>query len=97
MAGPIFSCFIKRANAVLCSIDFSAPHLPLIVEAGPNHLVSKLTNLSLGLSKMYDNVNDESQRKSFLEIVSQNKVFVYFVIQLACKAIQCSGKIKSCL
>ena len=91
MTGPIFSCFLRRAAAVLFSIDFSAPHLPRVLEGGLNP-VFKLTNISVGLLKMYHGTNDESQRLSFLELVAQNKAFVYFVMQLACRVIQLCGK-----
>ena len=93
MAGPIFTCFLKRAAAVLFSIDFSAPHLPPVLEGkSAKSPVSKLKNISNGLFKMYHGTKDESQRKSLLGLVAQNKAFIYFVIQLACKAIQLCGK-----
>ena len=93
MAGPIFTCFLKRAAAVLFSIDFSAPHLPPVLEGkSAKSPVSKLENISIGLFKMYHGTKDESQRKSLLDLVAQNKAFIYFVIQLACKAIQLCGK-----
>ena len=93
MAGPTFTCFLKRAVAVLFSIDFSAPHLPSVMEGkAAKNPVSKLENISLGLVKMYHGAKDESQRKLLLSLIVQNKAFIYFVIQLTCKAIQLCGK-----
>ena len=93
MVGPTFTCFLKRAAAVLFSIDFSAPHLPPVLESkSAKSPVSKLENVSIGLFKMYCGTKDESQRKSLLDLVAQNKAFIYFVVQLACKAIQLCGK-----
>ena len=93
MTGPIFTCFLKRAAAVLFSIDFSVPHLPPVLKGKTaKSPVSKLENISLGLVKMYHGAKDESQRKLLLNLIAQNKAFVYFVIQLACKAIQLCGK-----
>lgn len=97
MAGPIFSCFLKRAAAVLSSIDFSAPHLPLMLDGDLKNPVFKLTNISVGLLKMYHGTDDQSQRTSFLELVAQNKAFVYFVMQLACKNIQLCGGKRTCM
>ena len=92
MAGPIFSCFLRRATAVLFSIDYSAPHLPLVSEGASKNPVLKLTNVSVGLLKMYRGTDDECQRRSFLELVAHNKAFIYLVMQLACKVIQPCGK-----
>ena len=95
MVGPTFTCFLKRAAAVLFSIDFSAPHLPPVLEGkSAKSPVCKLETISIGLCKMYHGTKDESQRKSLLDLVAQNKAFIYFVIQLACKAIQLCGKCK---
>jgi len=94
MFGPTFICFLKRATAVLFSIDFSSPHLPPVLEgkSAKKNPVYKLENVSIGLFKLYHGTKDESQRKLLLHLVTQNKAFIYLVIQLACKVIQLCGK-----
>ena len=91
MSGPIFHCFLRRAAAILSSVDFSLPCLPPLLNSKLKSPVYKLTNASVGLLKMYHNTSDEAQRCSFLELVAKEKALVYYVMQLTCKVMQLCG------
>ena len=91
MSGPIFHCFLRRAAAILSTVDFSLPCLPPLLNAELKSPVHKLTNASVGLLKLYHNTSDEAQKCTLLELVTKEKAFVYYVIQLTCKVMQLCG------
>ena len=97
--GPIFNLFIKRAAILMSSIDFTVPHLPplpdnmsMILESIP----FKLTTASNALLKLY-NAGCDSRKRSFLEVVEADQIFVYNAIKLACKVLQLYGKLCFCI
>ena len=91
MTGPIFQCFLRRGAAILSSVDFSLPCLPPLLSSESKSPVHKLTNVSVGLLKIYHNTSDEAQGCSFLDQVAKEKAFVYYVIHLTCKVMQLCG------
>ena len=97
MACLIFRCFLRRAAAILSTIDFSIL-LPPLPEDG-NILLKcstfRLLNASMAVLKMYNSTGDRVKKISFLDVLAKEKAFVYFTVQLICKIMDQYGEQKS--
>ena len=87
MAGPIFSCFLKRAVAIMSTV---VPILPPLRDQDvlSRHPAMKLVNVMVGLRTLYENAIGSQQIRMILGLILDEKPFVYFVIQLSCQVMQ---------
>lgn len=91
---PLFCGYLKRATAIMASVDLAAAQLPPLtddVTELDQSIQLKLANVAQVLLELHNNASVPLKQR-LLDAVARNRMFVSLSLKLNCKSLELYGK-----